>query len=81
MGLDLYLSRHIGLFARNFAVSAKLEVVALLDESAYWFFQGLDYNQEYENGIKIEEQMKVLQMLVIPGNFPEFTARKVQVAE
>lgn len=81
VSLDLYLARQIGLFARNFSISAKLDAVALLDEFAYRFFQELDYNQECENGIKIKEQMKVLPMVVIPGNFPEFTARKVHVAE
>jgi len=81
VSLDLYLARQVGLFLRNFAVSKKLDAVALLDEFAYRFFQELDYNQECENGIKIKEQMKVLPMVVIPGNFPDYTARRVHVAE
>ena len=79
--LDIYLIRQIGLFAWNFAVSTKLDAVALLDKFAYLFFQKLDYNQECKNGIKIKEQMKMLPMVVIPGNFSEFTTRKDHVAE
>merc|ERR1719162_1018054 len=82
VSLDLYLARQIGLLVRKFpAISQKIDAVALLDEFAYRFFQELDYNQECENGIKIKEQMKILPMVVIPGCFPEYTARKVHVAE
>jgi len=81
VSLDLYLARQIGLFARNFAISQKIDAVALLDEFAYRFFQELDYNQECENGIRIKEQMKILPMVVIPGCFPDYTARRVHVAE
>jgi len=78
----LYLARQIGLLVRKFpAISQKIDAVALLDEFAYRFFQELDYNQECENGIKIKEQMKVLPMVVIPSNFPDYTARKVHVAQ
>jgi aarF domain-containing kinase len=82
VSLDLYLIRQIGLIARNFpALAERLDAVALLDEFAYRFFQELDYVAECANGIKIKEQMKVLPMVVIPGNFPEYTSRKVHVAE
>jgi len=82
VSLDLYLARQIGLLVRKFpAISQKIDAVALLDEFAYRFFQELDYNQECENGIKIKEQMKVLPMVVIPSNFPDYTARKVHVAQ
>jgi aarF domain-containing kinase len=82
VSLDLHLAREIGLFLRNFpALADRLDAVALLDEFAYRFFQELDYNAECANGIRIKEQMKVLPMVVIPGNFPEYTARKVHVAE
>ena len=53
----------------------------LLDEFAYRFYQELDYNLECENGIRIAEDMKVLPMVVIPKNYPEFTSRRVHVAE
>jgi len=82
VSLDLYLARELGLLARNFpALSDRLDAVALLDEFAFRFFQELDYNAECDNGIKIKEQMKVLPMVVIPSNYPEFTSRRVHVAE
>ncbi len=82
VSLDLYLAREIGMIAKNFpALSDRLDAVSLLDEFAYRFFQELDYNTECENGLKIREQMKVLPMVVIPDNYPEFTSRRVHVAE
>ena len=82
VSLDLYLARELGLFARNFpALVDRLDAVALLDEFAYRFYQELDYNLECENGLKIKEQMAKLPMVVIPGNFPEYTSRRVHVAE
>lgn len=60
---------------------ALLTLVELLDEFAYRFYQELDYNLECENGIRIAEDMKVLPMVVIPKNYPEFTSRRVHVAE
>jgi len=82
VSLDLYLAREIGLFVRNFpALTDRLDAVALLDEFAYRFFMELDYNAECENGMKIKEQMKILPMVVIPGNFPDYTSRRVHVAE
>lgn len=82
VSLDLFLAREIGLIARNFpALSDRLDAVALLDEFAFRFYQELDYNLECQNGIRIKEDMKVLPMVVIPGNFPEYTSRRVHVAE
>ncbi|KAL9184320.1 hypothetical protein ACHAXT_002406 [Thalassiosira profunda] len=82
VSLDLYLARELGIFARRFpALSDRLDAVALLDEFAYRFYQELDYNLECENGEKMKEQMKVLPDVVIPGNYPEFTSRRVHVAE
>ena len=82
VSLDLYLARELGLLAQNFPfLVERIDVTALIDEFAYRFFQELDYNAECENGIKIKEQMKVLPMVVIPGNFPNLTSRRVHVAE
>lgn len=82
VSLDLYLARELGMIARVFpALSSRLDAVALLDEFAYRFYQELDYNLECENGLKIREQMKVLPMVVIPDNFPQYTSRRVHVAE
>lgn len=82
VSLDLYLARELGVFIRQFpALSDRLDAVALLDEFAYRFYQELDYNLECENGIKMKEQMKVLPDVVIPKNYPEYTSRRVHVAE
>jgi len=82
VSLDLFLARELGLIVRNFPqFSDRLDIVSLLDEFAFRFYQELDYNLECENGIRIAEDMKVLPMVVIPENYPEFTARRVHVAE
>jgi aarF domain-containing kinase len=70
------------MLARKFpALSSKLDAVALLDEFAFRFYQELDYNLECKNGERIKEDMKKLPMVVIPANFPEYTSRRVHVAE
>jgi aarF domain-containing kinase len=82
VSLDLYLARELGLLARKIpALVDKLDAVALLDEFAYRFYQELDYNLECANGIRIKQDMAVLPMVVIPGNFPKFTSRRVHTAE
>lgn len=82
VSLDLYLARELGLLARNFPFLAeRLDAVELLDEFAYRFYQELDYNLECENGLRIAEDMSVLPMVVIPDNYPEYTSRRVHVAE
>jgi len=82
VSLDLYLARELGLIARKFpALAQRLDAVALLDEFAYRFYQELDYNLECENGIRIQKEMKVLPMVVIPSNYPQYTSRRVHVAE
>ena len=52
-----------------------------MDEFAYRFYQELDYVLECENGVRIAEDMSVLPMVVIPKNYPEYTSRRVHVAE
>ena len=82
VSLDLHLARELGVFIRNFpALSDRLDAVALLDEFAYRFYQELDYNLECESGTKMKEQMRVLPDVVIPANYPEYTSRRVHVAE
>ena len=82
VSLDLFLARQLGLIMRNFpALSDRLDAVALLDEFAFRFYQELDYNLECLNGEKMKEQMKVLPDVVIPTNYPEYTSRRVHVAE
>jgi aarF domain-containing kinase len=82
VSLDLYLARELGLLARNVpALVQRLDPVALLDEFAFRFYQELDYNLECENGLRIERDMKKLPMVVVPRNYPAYTARRVHVAE
>jgi aarF domain-containing kinase len=82
VSLDLFLARQLGLILRNFpALSDRLDAVALLDEFAFRFYQELDYNLECLNGEKMKEQMRVLPDVVIPRNYPEYTSRRVHVAE
>ena len=76
VSLDLYLVRKAGLFLRNFAqITNRLDVVSLLDEFAGNFYQELDYNLECLNGLRIAEDMKRLPKVLIPKNYPEYTAR------
>jgi len=82
VSLDLYLVRRFGLLLRNFPdVSSRIDLVSLLDEFAQNFYQELDYQNECRNGIKIAEDMKKLPMVVIPINYPEYTARRVHTAQ
>ena len=82
VSLDLYLARQAGLIARNFpALIDRVDAVALLDEFAFRFYQELDYNLECENGVRIKKDMEVLPMVVIPKNYPQYTSRRVHVAE
>mmetsp|Transcript_7434 Transcript_7434/g.18296 ORF Transcript_7434/g.18296 Transcript_7434/m.18296 type:complete len:840 (+) Transcript_7434:367-2886(+) len=82
VSLDLFLARELGMLARKFpALASRLDAVDLLDEFAFRFYQELDYNLECDNGIRIAEDMSVLPMVVIPKNYPEYTSRRVHVAE
>ena len=82
VSLDLHLVRQFGLFLRNFPdISNRIDIVALLDEFAGNFYQELDYNLECANGIKIAEDMKKLPMVLIPKNYPNYTARRVHTAQ
>lgn len=82
VSLDLHLARQLGLFLRNFPqFVSRLDIVSILDEFAGNFYQELDYNLECRNGIKIAEDMRVLPMVVIPKNYPEYTSRRVHVAQ
>ncbi|GKY91496.1 hypothetical protein MPSEU_000121800 [Mayamaea pseudoterrestris] len=82
VSLDLYLTRQVGLLARNFpTLTSRIDAVALLDEFAGRFYAELDYCLECANGIRIAQDMKVLPMVVIPKNYPEYTSRRVHVAE
>ena len=77
VSLDLHLVRNIGLFLRKFpTITSRLDIVSILDEFANNFYQELDYNLECQNGIRVAEDMKRLPMVVIPKNYPTYTARR-----
>lgn len=80
VSLDLHLVRNIGLFLRKFpTITSRLDIVSILDEFANNFYQELDYNLECQNGIRVAEDMKRLPMVVIPKNYPSYTARRYVV--
>lgn len=82
VSLDLFLARELGLFLRNFPqLIQRIDPVSLLDEFAFRFFNELDYNLECQNGLRIQRDMSGLPMVVIPRNYPEYTSRRVHVAE
>ncbi|CAM9313370.1 unnamed protein product [Chrysoparadoxa australica] len=59
----------------------RTDLVALLDEFAYRFYEELDYVKECENGIKIKEDMADIKQIVVPTNYPEWTTRRVFTSE
>lgn len=82
VSLDLYLIRRFGLLLRNFPqITARLDLVSLLDQFASNFYQELDYNLECRNGLRMLEDMKRLPRVLIPRPFPEYTSRRVHTAE
>ena len=82
VSLDLHLARQMGLIARRFpSITDRFDLVSILDEFAQNFYQELDYNNECQNGIRVAEDMRKLPMVVIPKNYPTYTARRVHVAQ
>ena len=83
VSLDLYLVRKLGTIVKKFPGASKgVDIVSLLDEFAFRFYDELDYNLECRNGEKIRKQMLTLGSRVrIPRNYPEITRRRVHVAE
>ncbi|RMZ55453.1 hypothetical protein APUTEX25_003577 [Auxenochlorella protothecoides] len=77
--VDLYILRELGTFLRNFPkITARLDLVALLDEWAARFFEELDYIKEGQNGLIFADQMREdLPQVVVPRTFPEYTSRRV----
>lgn len=82
VSLDLYLVRQLGYALRKLPfLQDRTDVVALLDEFAYRFYEELDYVKECQNGIRIKEDMKSIKQVVVPFNYPEYTTRRVFTAE
>jgi aarF domain-containing kinase len=67
---------------RNFKfLRDRTDVVGILDEFAYRFYEELDYKLECQNGLIIREHMKNIPDIIIPRNYPDLTTRKVFVTE
>lgn len=87
VSLDLYLVREIGIILRSITstlqIQSRIDIVDLLDEFAYRFYQELDYNLECANGIRMEKDMKCLYDagVQIPKNYIKYTSRRVHTAE
>jgi len=86
VSLDLYLVRKAASFLSWLATvgvrdTRRTDFVALLDEFASRIFEELDYVKECANGLQVEEDMRGLERVVIPKNFPQYCSRKMHVAE
>jgi aarF domain-containing kinase len=77
--VDLYIIRSLGLMLRNFPdITARADIVALLDEWAARFFEELDYVREGNNATRFAELIKDdLPQVVVPETFEKFTSRRV----
>lgn len=82
VSLDLYLIRGFGLFLNQFPFfKERTDIVGILDEFAYRFYEELDYNLECQNGVTLREDMRNIPDIIIPRNYPELTTRRVFVTE
>lgn len=77
--VDLYIIRSLGLILRNFPeITARADIVALLDEWAARFFEELDYVREGNNATRFAELISTdLPQVVVPKTYEEFTSRRV----
>ena len=77
--VDLHIIRSLGLFLRNFPdITARADVVALLDEWAARFFEELDYVREGNNATRFAALIQEdLPQVVVPKTYEEFTSRRV----
>ena len=82
VALDLYLIRKVGTFMKRFKfLRERTDVVGILDEFAYRFYEELDYNLECQNGVILKQHMRNIPDIIIPKNYPELTTRRVFVTE
>ena len=77
--VDLYIIRRLGVALRRFPqITARADVVGLLDEWAARFFEELDYVREGNNATQFAAMIKDdLPQVVVPRTYPEFTSRRV----
>jgi aarF domain-containing kinase len=77
--VDLFIIRSLGVFLRKFPeITARADVVALLDEWAARFFEELDYVREGNNATRFAELIREdLPQVVVPRTYEQFTSRRV----
>lgn len=77
--VDLYIIRSLGLILRNFPeITARADIVALLDEWAARFFEELDYVREGNNATRFADLIREdLPQVVVPKTFEQYTSRRV----
>lgn len=77
--VDLFIIRSLGVILRNFPeITARADIVALLDEWAARFFEELDYVREGNNATRFAELISAdLPQVVVPKTYVEYTSRRV----
>ncbi|KAI5068073.1 hypothetical protein GOP47_0016418 [Adiantum capillus-veneris] len=73
---DLYILR-IGARLAQSIPNVRSNLVALLDNWAFRFFDELDYIREGENAIQFAKNMESLPNIVVPAVYMQYTSRKV----
>lgn len=73
---DLYLLRTGAQIAQSIP-NVRSNLVALLDNWAFRFFDELDYVQEGENALQFAKNMETLPNIVVPTVYMQHTSRKV----
>lgn len=82
VSLDLYLVRQVGLLMRYIpSLTSRFDLAAIVDEFAGNFYRELDYQQECANGLRIAKDMARLPGVLIPRSYPQYTTRRVLVAQ
>jgi aarF domain-containing kinase len=81
--VDLYVIRRLGVALRAFPnITARADVVGLLDEWAARFFEELDYVREGANATAFAAMIADdLPQVVVPRTYAELTSRRVLTAE
>lgn len=77
---DLFLLRNAAQ-ALQYLPSIQSDLVALLDNWAFRFFDELDYVQEGKNTERFAENMKSIPNIKVPRVFMKYTSRKVLMTE
>ena len=81
VALDLFIIREAARMAYAVAPEPKTDLSPVLDEWAVRFFEEMDYTTEMANALRFAEDMKDLEGIKVPRQYPELTARRVLVTE